>query len=351
MGFGVARGTRSVVRATCKAPLVVGECPSQPVTIGSLERSPMLHSSRPLHHFTIDVEEYFQVVALEPYVGRDRWTSMESRVQRAVDELVELLAETGTRATCFTLGWIAERYPGLVRGLAAAGHEVASHGWDHVRVTHQGPAAFRTSVRQTKQVLEDITGTLVQGFRAPSFSIVKGHEWALDVLLEEGYRYDSSLFPVRRPDGYGYVGTPRDPFLLTRESGTLLELPMATLRFAGMNLPAAGGGYFRLLPYALVSAAFRACEQRGSPGMFYIHPWELDAEQPRLGVSGLARVRHYSGLSRTHGRLQRLLREFRFRPVADFLGEIRSAHESLHGATLPAGVSAVPTAALPAGRP
>lgn len=278
------------------------------------------------HHFSIDVEEYFQVGALERYVPRERWTSLESRIHRSVEELLGLLDETRTRATCFTLGWIADRYPGLVRKLADAGHEVASHGWDHVRVTNQDRASFRKSVHRTKKLLEDITGAPVLGFRAPSFSIVPGRAWALDVLLEEGYRYDSSLFPVRRPDGYGYAGTPRDPYLRQCASGSLLELPMTTLRIAGVNLPAAGGGYFRLLPYAITSAAFRACEGRGQPGMFYIHPWELDSGQPRFAVAPLTRLRHYGGLSRTRNRLRRLLHEFRFRPVADSLLEKECEH-------------------------
>lgn len=275
-----------------------------------------------MHHFTIDIEEYFQVVALDAHVPRDSWTTMESRIHGAVDELLALLSSSGARATCFTLGWIADRYPELVRALAAAGHEIASHGWDHVRVTQQSAAAFRDSVRRAKEVLEDITGEAVLGFRAPSFSIVPGLEWAFDILLEEGYRYDSSLFPVRRPDGYGYAHSQRDPHILARQAGAILELPMTTFRIARLNIPAAGGGYFRLLPYALAQAALRSCERRGAPGMFYIHPWELDPGQPRFAVSTLTRVRHYGGLSRTHDRLRRLLAEFRFRSVREYLRDL-----------------------------
>ncbi|HEX2781398.1 MAG TPA: XrtA system polysaccharide deacetylase [Gemmatimonadaceae bacterium] len=283
---------------------------------------------RPTHHFTIDVEEYFQVVALEHVVRRSWWGRMGSRVEREMDVLLELLDAASARATCFTLGWIAEHRPELVRRLSAAGHEIASHGWDHVRVTHQSPAEFRRSVRESKAVLEDLTGLPVLGFRAPSFSIVPGLEWALDILLEEGYRYDSSLFPIRRPDGYGYEGAGRDPHQLERPSGSLIEFPLTTLRIGRLNLPAAGGGYFRLLPYALVRAGFRSCERRGMPGTFYVHPWEIDAEQPRLPVSTLTRLRHYGGLAGTRARLERLLREFRFRPIVDTLREIdlRGAH-------------------------
>lgn len=277
---------------------------------------------RPTHHFTIDVEEYFQVVALEQVVRRSWWDRMASRVEREMDALLQLLDAASARATCFTLGWVAQHQPQLVRRLAAAGHEIASHGWDHVRVTHQSPAEFRKSVRDSKAALEELTGRPVLGFRAPSFSIVPGLEWAFDILLEEGYRYDSSLFPIRRPGGYGYESAQRDPHHLERPAGSLVEFPLTTLRVAGLNLPAAGGGYFRLLPYALVRAGFRSCERRGVPGTFYVHPWELDAEQPRLPVAIPTRLRHYGGLARTHGRLARLLGEFSFRPIRETLREI-----------------------------
>ena len=312
MAFPRARWVGGAAPASCKA---LRPAPCLPPK--RISKRPNL--TRPAHHFTVDVEEYFQVVALEGYVARGRWSSIESRLRHGMDQLLELFDEADVRCTCFILGWIAERHPALVRSLAAAGHEIASHGWDHVRVTHQPPSSFRDSVRTSKQLLEQLTGAPVLGYRAPSFSIVRGREWALDVLIEEGYKYDSSVFPVRRPDAYGYAGAPRDPYMLIRESGQLLELPMATLRLGGMNIPAAGGGYFRLLPYALVKAAFHSCERRGVPGTFYIHPWELDAAQPRLPVPRLTRMRHYGGLARTRPRLRRLLREFRFRPVADFL--------------------------------
>lgn len=306
----------------------------------------MVPPSRPTHHFTIDVEEYFQVVALERVIRRAWWSRIGSRLQREMEELLELLDAAGARATCFTLGWVAEHHPELVRRLATAGHEIASHGWDHVRVTHQTPAEFRRSVRDSKAALEDLTGAQVLGFRAPSFSIVPGLEWALDILLEEGYRYDSSLFPVRRPDGYGYKSAGRDPHHLDRPSGSLIEFPLTTLRVARVNLPAAGGGYFRLLPYALVRAGLRSCERRSVPGTFYVHPWELDAEQPRLPVPVLTRLRHYGGLARTRARLERLLREFSFRPIADTLREI-----DLRGAPAPAVTTsaALVTRSSPAG--
>ena len=233
-----------------------------------------------------------------------------------VAQLLELLARHRTRATFFVLGWVAKRQPELIRAIAAAGHEIASHGWDHARVTAQTPLVFRESIRRTKELLEDLTGEEVWGFRAPSFSIVRGREWALDVLIEEGYRYDSSLFPVRRP-GYGYAGASPDPHWLERPHGALLEIPPATLHWCGMRLPAAGGAYFRLLPYSVVQAALRQCERRNVPGTFYIHPWEVDPAQPRVAVPWLTRLRHYGGLRRTARQLRQLMTDFRFTAVRD----------------------------------
>lgn len=268
------------------------------------------------HHFTIDLEEYFQVAAFKSRVAQSEWERFESRVASQAAQLLDLLARYDARATFFVLGWVAERHADLVRTIARAGHEIASHGWDHERVTHQTPRQFRNSIRRTKDALERISGTPVLGFRAPNFSIVPGWEWALDVLIEEGYRYDSSLFPVRR-SGYGYPGGSPDPHWLERPGGRLAEIPPTTLRWCGMRLPAAGGAYFRLLPYSVVRAAFRQAERRGVPGTFYIHPWEVDPAQPRLAVPWLVRVRHYGGLRRTTRRLGRLLNEFRFITVRD----------------------------------
>ncbi len=270
------------------------------------------------HHFTVDVEEYFQVTAFEPHVRRADWECFESRVAGCVSRLLDLLASREARATFFTLGWVAQRHPDLVRRIGRAGHEIASHGWDHRRVTEQSALTFRDSVRRSKDLLEDLAGAPVLGFRAPSFSIVPGREWALDVLIEEGYRYDSSLFPVRR-QGYGYVNGRPDPHRLERPAGRLLEVPPTTLHWWGANVPAGGGAYFRLFPYAVGRAAFRDCERRGVPGTFYIHPWEVDPGQPRLDVPWPTRLRHYAGLRRTLPRLERLLAEFEFTAIADTL--------------------------------
>jgi polysaccharide deacetylase family protein (PEP-CTERM system associated) len=270
----------------------------------------------PAHHFTVDLEEYFQVSAFESRVARAEWDRFESRLAGQVTLLLDLLARHETRATFFVLGWVAERQAELIRAIARAGHEIASHGWDHARVTHQTPLQFRTSVRRTKDVLENVSGAPVLGFRAPSFSIVPGLEWALDILIEEGYRYDSSLFPIRRP-GYGYPGALPDPHWLERPAGRIAEIPPTTLSWCGLRLPAAGGAYFRLLPYGVVRAAFRQGDRCGVPGTFYIHPWELDPAQPRLDVSWLTRVRHYGGLRGTAQRLERLLTEFQFTAIRD----------------------------------
>jgi len=276
-----------------------------------------LHSSAGVirHHFTVDVEEYFQVSAFEGVVRRADWDRFEPRAPVLVPRLLDALERHGARGTFFVLGWVARRHPYLVREIQRGGHEIASHGWDHARVRPGGFAEFRDSVRRSKQELEDITGEPVSGFRAPSFSIVPGREWALDVLIEEGYGYDSSLFPIRRP-GYGYPGAAPDPHWLERPAGRVAEIPPTTLHCCGLRLPAAGGAYFRILPYALARAAFRACERRGVPGTFYIHPWEIDPDQPRLRAPWHARLRHYTGLGGTAARLERLLAEFRFAPIA-----------------------------------
>jgi polysaccharide deacetylase family protein (PEP-CTERM system associated) len=272
----------------------------------------------PTQLFSIDVEEHFQANAFDRVVSREDWDRQPSRVEGNTERLLDLLGRTGARATCFVLGWVAERHPALVRRIAAEGHEVASHGWWHRRIGSLTAQELRQEVRDSKRILEDLTGTPVVGFRAPSFSITPGREWAFDVLLEEGYTYDSSLFPIRRPD-YGYPASPVVPHEIRRPSGVLLEIPMATARVFGMRIPAAGGGYLRQLPYALIQRAARDAIARGRPGMFYIHPWEVDPGQPRFPVGMLTRVRHYGGLEKTLGHLERLLSEFRFTSVAEWL--------------------------------
>lgn len=304
--------------------------PENVVALAGTFRKPMPH------HFTVDVEEYFQVSALEPYSPRSHWDAIPSRLAIGVHSLLDLLSEHDASATFFVLGWIADRAPNLVREIADRGHEIASHGTDHRRVTALTSGQFRESVRTSKKVLEDIIGHAVIGYRAPSFSIVRGREWALETLVEEGYRYDSSLFPVRRK-GYGFVGGARDPHVLQLDSGILHEIPPATLKIGNAILPAGGGAYFRHLPYAFVESALRSAERRGAPGTFYIHPWELDPDQPRMRTSFLTRLRHYGGLARTIPRLRRLLSSFQFQSIAATLG----LGDALSSPSIPRASSAI----------
>lgn len=267
------------------------------------------------HLFTVDVEDYFQVYAFEKYVDRSAWDSFESRVDRNTGVILDLLARHGATGTFFILGWVADKHPHVVRRIADAGHEIASHGWWHRKITSLTPREFREDARASRAILEQVSGYPVHGYRAPSFSITPGREWAFDVLLETGYRYDSSLFPIRRMN-YGYPSTPPIPHVIHRPSGDLIEFPLATTRMGGRTLPAAGGGYFRHFPYALTRRCFREHDEAGIPGVFYIHPWEIDEEQPRIKTSLLTRVRHYRNISKSAARLDRLLGEFRFTSVS-----------------------------------
>ncbi|BCS33169.1 polysaccharide deacetylase [Luteitalea sp. TBR-22] len=266
---------------------------------------------------SIDVEEYFHASALEAVAPRHQWETLPSRVVPTTQMLLELFASRRVRATFFVLGWVADRYPALVREIAAAGHEIASHGYWHEIVYTLTPDAFREDVRRSKQLLEDLAGTAVRGYRAPSFSITRRSLWALDVLLEEGYAYDASVFPVHH-DRYGIPDAPRHSYTVSRPAGTLQEVPPSTVHVAGQNLAVAGGGYFRLLPYGWTRAGISRLNRReGRSAIFYLHPWEIDTEQPRLPVGMATRLRHYGNLGRTMGRLTRLIDEFRFAPVVD----------------------------------
>jgi polysaccharide deacetylase family protein (PEP-CTERM system associated) len=262
------------------------------------------------------VEEHFQVVAFQRIVSRGDWDRHPSRVVANTERILDLLAQHQVRGTFFTLGWVAEKYPRLVRRIADEGHEVASHGGWHQPVYALSPEGFRADLRESKARLEQASGQPCLGFRAPSFSIVPGLEWAFDALLEEGYRYDSSLFPIRRHD-YGYPEAPPVPHWLSRAGGRLLELPLATTTFGPVRFPAAGGGYLRQFPLGLVRRAFREWDARGISAMFYIHPWEYDVDQPRIPCDWLTAKRHYRNLDQTWPRMQQILSEFRFTSVAD----------------------------------
>jgi polysaccharide deacetylase family protein (PEP-CTERM system associated) len=257
---------------------------------------------------TIDVEDYFHVSAFASHISRDSWDRLPCRVERNVDAILGMLAEHGARATYFVLGWVAERYPGLVRRIVEQGHELASHGYGHQRASEQGREEFRKDVTRAKALLEDIGGAAVKGYRAPSFSIGYGNQWALECLSEAGYRYSSSIYPIRH-DHYGMPGAPR----FAHEVGdALIELPVTTTRLFGRNWPAGGGGYFRFLPYAVSSWLLRRVNRVDQqPAIFYFHPWEIDAEQPRIpGIDAKTRFRHYINLNRTERRLRKLLFDF-----------------------------------------
>jgi len=275
---------------------------------------------RQVNAFSIDVEDYFQVAALAPSVTRATWTQRESRVERNTERLLGLLEERGIYATFFVLGWIAERHPGLVKRIAAAGHEIASHGFSHQLIYTQSPAEFRDETKRSKELLEDLTGEAVIGYRAASFSITQRSLWALDVLLDLGFHYDSSIFPIRH-DRYGIPGASSEPGRVTAPSGRMLvEFPMSAASFAGVKIPVSGGGYFRLLPYWVTRAGLRQVNERHArPFAFYLHPWELDPAQPRIKVRWLSRFRHYTNLDRCEARLKRLLSDFAFAPMTEVL--------------------------------
>jgi polysaccharide deacetylase family protein (PEP-CTERM system associated) len=259
---------------------------------------------------TCDVEDYFQVSAFAPYIPRESWPSRECRVEANVERILALFAAHGVKATFFTLGWIAERYPQVVRAIVAGGHELASHGFGHQRASDQSRAEFTNDVRSAKALLEDIGQVPVRGYRAPSFSIGHGNLWALDVLQEAGYRYSSSIYPVAH-DHYGMPDAPRFAFYPNGPDG-LLEIPVTTARIGARNLPAGGGGYFRLLPYALSRWMMaRVNHDDRQPALFYFHPWELDPGQPRpAGLGAKARFRHYVNIGRMERRLEQLARDF-----------------------------------------
>jgi polysaccharide deacetylase family protein (PEP-CTERM system associated) len=269
---------------------------------------------------TVDVEDYYQVHAFANQISRQDWQGFEPRVERNTNIVLELFADAGVRATFFTLGWIAERHPELIRRIAEAGHEIASHGYEHERADKQSREKFRADVRRTKSILEDIGGQSVMGYRAASFSIGTKNLWAFDVLAEEGYAYSSSVYPIAH-DHYGMPEAPR--FAFRPVSGSpFIEAPMTTNPLLGRNVPCAGGGYFRLLPYAISRwqiARVNRMEQQAC--IFYFHPWEIDPSQPRpRGVSFKARLRHYVNLRHTRGRLERLLRDFAWNRLDSVLG-------------------------------
>ena len=269
-----------------------------------------MHENSIKNALTIDVEDYFQVSAFAPYIPRDQWNSRECRVERNVERILDMLEENSTSATFFTLGWIAERYPRLVRRIVDGGHELASHGYGHERASDLTEAAFFADIDSAKKLLEDLSGQEIKGYRAPSFSIGEGNLWAFDCLERAGYRYSSSVYPIKH-DHYGMPDSPR--FAHQIRDG-LIEVPVTTARILDRNWPSSGGGYFRLMPYAvsrwLLDHVNRVDRQSA---VFYFHPWEIDAEQPRIrGINAKTRFRHYVNLHRTEARIRRLLGDFKW---------------------------------------
>lgn len=284
---------------------------------------------------SVDVEDYFHVSVFDGIVPRAMWEQMESRVCANTERLLEIFDEADIRSTFFVLGWVAERHPRLVAHIAARGHEIASHGYAHRLVYDQTPAAFRDDVRRAKHLLEDAGGVPVHGYRAPSYSITPRSLWALDVLIEEGYTYDASIFPIRH-DRYGIPVSPREPFFIERGDGGLMEVPGSTVRLGPLNLPVAGGGYFRILPYEWTRRGItRLNRVEGRAAVFYLHPWEIDPGQPRLHAGWLGRFRHYRNLDKTEERLRALLAEFRFAPVSALLGTPATRGPRVTPAVLP----------------
>ena len=279
----------------------------------SVRRVPIVNA------MTIDVEDYFHVSVFDGIVPRSHWARLEDRVCANTDRVLSLLEEAQVRATFFVLGWVAARHPGLVRTIASAGHEIASHGFAHRLAYDQTPVGFRDDVTRAKAVLEDACGVEVIGFRAPSYSITPRSLWALDVLMAAGYRYDASIFPIHH-DRYGIPVSARHPYRIERNGASLIEVPASAARVLGMNVPVGGGGYFRILPYAWTRWGIsRINRVEGRAAVFYLHPWELDPDQPRLKASSLGRFRHYFNLHQTAPRLRRLLREFAFAPMAQVM--------------------------------
>jgi len=279
---------------------------------------PSSHSAAALRNaMTVDVEDYFQVSAMEPYVARADWDHRPLRVERNTETVLKMFSDAGIQATFFTLGWVAERCPALVRRIVDNGHELASHGYEHIRAHQQSREQFAADVRKTKTLLEDMAGVAVTGYRAASYSISRSNLWALDELAAAGYRYSSSIYPVKH-DLYGIPDAPRHAFFPLR-ARSLLEVPVTTAQFGGHNIPAGGGGFFRLFPYCLSRALINRVNQRDQmPAVFYFHPWEIDPEQPRPAQLDMrTRIRHYLNLNRMAPRLQRLLTDFRWGRMDD----------------------------------
>jgi polysaccharide deacetylase family protein (PEP-CTERM system associated) len=262
-----------------------------------------------LNALSVDIEDWFHVGAFEKTIRREDWDGLQCRVEANTDAVIDLFASADVKATFFTLGWVASRYPALMRRIVDAGHEVASHGWDHIRVFTMTSAQFTDDLMRTRKTLEDATGVKVSGYRAPSFSIDQRTPWAHEVLADQGYVYSSSVAPVVH-DHYGWPEAPRFAFRPVAGSD-LIELPVTTAKFGGRTLAAGGGGFFRLLPYGFSKWAFKQVNAAGEPGIFYFHPWEIDPDQPRVPDAPIrSKIRHYTNLDVMAPKLRRIMAAF-----------------------------------------
>src|SRR5439155_5015984 len=291
-----------------------------PATFAGRTAGPILNA------LTVDVEDYYQVTGFENCVFRAEWDQLESRVVANTKVILELLRSHGVRGTFFILGWVAERFPALVRAIHAAGHEIGCHGFWHRVVYQQAPEEFRHDLRRARDVLQDVIGLPVTAFRAPCFSITRRSLWALDILLEEGFTCDSSVFPTVH-DRYGLLEAPLEPHRIRRPAGSLWEFPLPVYRRLGHPWPIGGGGYLRLYPYALTRYGLRSINAQGRPFAVYVHPWELDPDQPQLSPGPVQAFRHYVNLGRTKSRLEKLLQDFRFGTIQEVLAGLETREQ------------------------
>jgi len=289
----------------------------------------LVNASKKIKHaMTVDVEDYFHVAAFADVISIDKWADYPCRVEQNTDILLELFRRKNIKATFFVLGWVAEHYPNIVRKIVAQGHELASHGYSHQLVYTQSPAVFKEETYKSKEILENLSQQKITGYRAASYSITGKSLWALDILAELGFTWDSSIFPIRH-DRYGMPNSPDRPYRIKTKFGLLTEFPLTTAKVMGMSLPAAGGGYFRQYPYFISKYLFnRASLNQTRPQIFYLHPWEIDQDQPRVeGASLFSRFRHYTNLKRCLPRLERLVDDFQFSTVSESLASVKLSKE------------------------
>ena len=294
-----------------------------------------VHAESPVHAMTLDVEDYFHVAAFNKVIGPDSWDQFELRVERNTEAFMELLDERDVRATFFILGWVADKVPHLIKRIAEHGHEIASHGYSHQLIYRQTPAEFLAETDRSKKLLEDIVQQPIRGYRAASYSITKDSLWALNIIAEQGFEYDSSIYPIRH-DNYGLLGGPETPYRIKLNNGAeLLEFPITTAKLGKLTLPVGGGGYFCLYPYWVTQKLLnRRLAETQAPFVFYLHPWELDPEQPKVaGAGALSRFRHYNNLHRVRDRLRLLLRDYGFTSMYNSLEQLPKSNLAVYSYT------------------